>query len=377
MQSKEYIKFISEIKDSIIQSRYKAASLANREMLLLYYHTGYKLSEKIKNSNWGTGVVRNISDDLQKELPGLRGFSYRNLQKMKQFYEKYEILSNALLSVQNQDFVIMPLVTAQITDNELMPLITAQTDKENKEEQVENFVENVFLKIGFTHHITLINKCKDIKERIFYFQKTIENQWSVTILEHHITSRLFQLKGKMINNFESTLPKKMHKHATDAFKSEYLLDYINLDEEDDERVLENEIMRNIKKFIMSLGNDFSFIGNQYRVIVGEEEFFIDLLFFHRTLQSLIAIELKRGKFKAEYAGKMNLYLSALDEYVKKEHENPSIGIILCKEKDDKVVEFSFRDYNKAMGVAKLKTSRKIPEKFKGLLPDTDELKKIL
>ena len=377
MKNTEYIQFISEIKESIIKSRYKAASLANREMLLLYYYTGYKLSDKIKKSNWGAGVVRNISDDLQKELPGLRGFSYRSLQKMKQFYEKYDILSNVILPVQNQDFSIMPLETAQITDNELMPLITAQTNIESKEQQVENFVENVFLKIGFTHHITLINKCKDIKERIFYFQKIIENQWSVTILEHHITSRLFQLKGKMINNFGSTLPKKMHKHATDAFKSEYLLDYINLDEENDERVLESEIMRNIKKFIMSLGNDFSFIGNQYRVIVGKEEFFIDLLFFHRTLQSLIAFELKRGKFKAEYAGKMNLYLSALDEYVKKEHENPSIGIILCKEKDDKVVEFAFRDYNKAMGVAKLKTSRKIPEKFKGLLPDTDELKKLL
>lgn len=181
----------------------------------------------------------------------------------------------------------------------------------------------------------------------------------------------------MINNFERTLPEKMYKHATDAFKSEYLLDYINLDEEDDERVLENEIVRNIKKFIMSLGNDFSFIGNQFRVKVGEEEFFIDLLFFHRTLQSLIVLELKRGKFKAEYAGKMNLYLSALDEYVKKEHENPSIGIILCKEKDDKVVEFAFRDYNKAMGVAKLHTSRKIPDKFKGLLPDIDELKKLI
>ena len=360
MQSKEYIKFISELKDSIIRSRYKAASLANREMLLLYYHTGYKLLEKIRKSNWGTGVVRNISDDLQKELPGLRGFSYRNLQKMKQFYEKYELFKNVLLPIQNQDFIIVPSVTAQITDNELMPLITAQTNEESKEQQVESFVENVFLKIGFTHHITLINKCKDINERIFYFQKTIENQWSVTILEHHITSRLYQLKGKMINNFESTLPKKMHKHATDAFKSEYLLDYINLDEEDDERVLESEIMRNIKKFIMSLGNDFSFIGNQYRVIVGEEEFFIDLLFFHRTLQSLVALELKRGKFKAEYAGKMNLYLSALDEYVKKAHEKPSIGIILCKEKDDKVIEFAFRDYNKAMAVPKLNTSSKIP-----------------
>ncbi len=249
------------------------------------------------------GVVRNISDDLQKELPGLRGFSYRNLQKMKQFYEEYETLSGYVLSINNQSFVIMPSVTAQINDNGLMPLITAQTNTENTEQQIGNFVENVFLKIGFTHHILLINKSKEINERVFYFQKTIENQWSVTILEHHINSRLYQLKGKMINNFERTLPDKLYKHATDAFKSEYLLDYINLDEEDDERVLENEIVRNIKKFIMSLGNDFSFIGNQYRVKVGEEEFFIDLLFFHRTLQSLIVFELKRGKFKAEYAGK--------------------------------------------------------------------------
>jgi len=377
MQTKEYSQFIAEIKESIIKSRYKAASLANREMLLLYYYTGFKLYDKIKQSNWGTGVVRSISDDLQKELPGLRGFSYRNLQNMKQFFEEYELLQNFLLPTQNQSFVIMQSSTAQFAYNKFIPLITTQSNAENNEQQVESFVENIFLKIGFSHHITLINKCKDISERVFYIQKTIEKQWSVTILEHHINSKLYQLKGKIINNFEKTLPEKLHKHATDAFKSEYLLDYINLDEEDDERVLENEIVRNIKKFIMSLGGDFSYIGNQYRVIVGEEEFFIDLLFFHRTLQSLIAIELKRGKFKAEYAGKMNLYLSALDEYVKKEHENPSIGIILCKEKDDKVVEFAFRDYNKAMGVAKLKTSREIPEKFKGLLPDIDELKKLI
>lgn len=375
MNSKEYIQFISDIKSSIIKSRYKAAYLANREMLLLYYQTGYKLSDKIKKSNWGAGVVRNISDDLQKELPGLRGFSYRNLQNMKQFFDEYELLQNFLLPTQNQDFTIVQSSTAQFTDNEFMQSITAQSHNDNI--NLESFVENIFLKIGFTHHITLINKCKNINERIFYFQKTIENQWSVTILEHHLNSKLYQLKGQIINNFERTLPEKLHKHATDAFKSEYLLDYINLDEDDDERVLENEIIRNIKKFIMSLGDDFSFIGNQYRVIVGQEEFFIDLLFFHRSLQSLIAFELKRGKFKAEYAGKMNLYLSALDEYVKKEHENPSIGIILCKEKDDKVVEFAFRDYNKAMGVAKLQTSRKIPDKFKGLLPDIDELKKLI
>lgn len=377
INTSEYIKFISDIKANILQSRYKAAALANKEMLLLYYQTGNKLSKKIKNSNWGASIIRNISNDLQKELPGLRGFSYRNLQNMKQFYEEYYYLTNVLLKHRNQDVEIVQSVTAQLNESEIVQLLTAQTDKTDSKQQIETFVENIFLKIGFTHHITLINKCKEYSERLFYFQNIVKNQWSVTILEHHINSRLYQLKGKMINNFERALPKKLHKHATDAFKSEYLLDYINIDEEDDERVLENEIVKNIKKFIMSLGNDFSFIGNQYRVIIEEEEFFIDLLFFHRTLQSLIAIELKRGKFKAEYAGKMNLYLSALDEYVKKEHENPSIGIILCKEKTDKVVEFAFRDYNKAIGVATFKTSRKIPDKYKGLLPDSDELRKLL
>ncbi len=261
MEKIEYSQFILEIKEGIIKSRYKAASLANREMLLLYYYTGYKLSDKIKKSNWGAGIIRNISDDLQKELPGLRGFSYRNLQKMKQFYDEYEILRNLLLTAHNQVVEIVPSVTAQfsqsatvqlnepeivqsataqIDDKQIVPLITAQIENDNQ--SVENFVENIFLKIGFTHHITLINKCKDISERIFYFQKIVENQWSVTILEHHINSRLYQLQGQIINNFDRTLPEKLHKHATDAFKSEYLLDFINLDEEDDERVLENEIV---------------------------------------------------------------------------------------------------------------------------------------
>ncbi len=377
INTSEYIEFITEIKANILQSRYKAAALANKEMLLLYYQTGCELSQKIKNTNWGAGIIRSISNDLQNELPGLRGFSYRNLQNMKQFYEEYSYLNNILFENRNQDIEIVQSVTAQLNESEFVQLITAQSNEVNKTQQLVSFVENIFLKIGFTHHITLIYKCKEYSERLFYFQKIIESQWSITILEHHIHSELYQHKGKLLNNFERTLPKKLHKYATDAFKSEYLLDYINIDEEDSERVFENEIVKNIKKFIMSLGNDFAFMGNQYRIVIEEDEFFIDLLFFHRTLQSLVAFELKRGKFKAEFAGKMNLYLSALDEYIKQEHENPSIGIILCKEKTDKIVEFAFRDYNKAMGVATFKTSRQMPDKYKGRLPDINELKKLL
>ncbi len=377
INTSEYIEFISEIKANILKSRYKAVALANKELLLLYYQTGYELSRKINNTNWGVGIIRSISNDLQNELPGLRGFSYRNLQNMKQFYEEYFYLNTLLFNKPNREIEIMQSVTAQLNESKFVQLITAQLNETNKTNQLVGFVENIFLKIGFTHHITLINKCKEYSERLFYFQNIIENQWSVTILEHHILNQLYQQKGKLINNFERALPEKLHKHALDAFKGEYLLDYINLDVEDSERVFENEIVKNIKKFIMSLGNDFAFMGNQYRIVIEEDEFFIDLLFFHRTLQSLVAFELKRGKFKAEYAGKMNLYLSALDEYVKQEHENPSIGIILCKEKTSKIVEFAFRDYNKAMGVATFKTSRQIPDKYKGLLPDANELKKLL
>jgi predicted nuclease of restriction endonuclease-like (RecB) superfamily len=282
---------------------------------------------------------------------------------------------------------IVPLLTAQfdnspkINANPISQSETGQLQTFNNEpnKEIVDFVENVFFKVGFTQHITILDKCKIWDERLFYLKKCVENQWTVSLLEHHIESDLYGQKGKMINNFDATLPEKLNKFATNAFKGELLIDFINIDEdEDDERVFENEIVRNIKKFIMSLGSDFAFLGNQYRLVIeDEEEVFVDLLFFHRKLQCLVAFELKKGKFKAEYAGKMNLYLSALDEYVKQPHENPSIGIILCKKKNDKYVEFAFRDVNKPMGVATYKTSREIPEKYKGLLPKPDDLIRLL
>jgi len=375
MQTKDYLKFIDEVKQSILQSRYRAASLANRELVLLYYITGYRLATKIQEANWGDKVIRNISKDLQTELPGLRGFSYRNLMKMRQFADAYS------------DSEIVPLITAQfessskILAKSISRLLTNQFQTTNNEynKEIFSFLENVFLKVGFTHHITILDKCKTSEERLFYMQKCVQNQWTVSLLEHHIESDLYRQKWQMINNFEGTLPEKLSKFATNAFKGELLIDFININEdEDDERVFENEIVRNIKKFIMSLGNDFAFMGNQYRLVIEDvEEVFVDLLFFHRKLQCLVAFELKRGKFKAEYAGKMNLYLSALDEYVKQPHENPSIGIILCKKKNDKYVEFSFRDVNKPMGVATYKTSREVPEKYKNLLPKPDDLIQLL
>lgn len=240
---------------------------------------------------------------------------------------------------------------------------------------------DLFFLAGFSRHLAIIQSVKDRKYQLFYLQKSGYEFWSYTTLKKHLRQKLHTHVGALDHNFDHTLPEKWFKEkALLAFRDEMILDFVNIqdtDEEPDERVLEYEIVQNIKKFIMALGADFCFIGNQYRLIVSEEEYFIDLLFFNRALQSLVAIELKKGKFKAEYFGKMNLYLSALDEYVKQPNEKPSIGIILCREKNQKIVEFSFRDTSKPMGVITYKTYKDLPEKYKKTLPKMDDLKKLL
>ena len=240
--------------------------------------------------------------------------------------------------------------------------------------------EKCFTSVGFTHHRLIIANTKTVEEANFYIHKSATEFWTVDSLKHHLANKLFKKKGKLPNNFAKTITNDdLRAKALQSFKDEYLLDFVNIEDPDeaDERVIENEIVRNIKKFVHSLGNDFAFISNQYRLVVDEEEYFIDLLFFNRKLQSLIAFELKKGKFKPEYVGKLNFYLSALDEMVKQPHEQPSIGIILCKEKNNKTVEFSFKDMSKPMGVATYKTTKQLPKQYKNILPSETTLKKLM
>lgn len=366
--NKTYLQFLQEVKQQILQSRYQAAKLVNKELLLLYYNIGKMLNEKIKQAKWGDKVLQNISADLQKELPGLRGFSAQNLKKMRIFYEAYPMLLQHEISSSTKNQLAK-------TKNLKMPK-TKTAIGSLSTNQFDN-MKDIFYLLSFTHHFLLVSKIKDLTERFFYIQQVASNHWTVSLLQHHIESDLYHQKGKLPNNFEATLPQQLAAHALDAFKDEYLLDFININPEDDERVLEQEIVNNIKHFILSLGTGFSFIGNQYRLVVDEEEFFTDLLFFNRNLQCLVAIELKRGKFKPEYAGKLNFYLNALDEQEKLPQENNSIGIILCKEKSNKVVEYAFKSIDKSMGVATYKTSRQLPAQFKKVLPNADDLKKLL
>jgi predicted nuclease of restriction endonuclease-like (RecB) superfamily len=237
-----------------------------------------------------------------------------------------------------------------------------------------------FLSIGFTHHSEIISRVKPLEERLFYVEQCAQSFWSVEKLRYNIKSNLYAQLGAITNNFAKTIAEiDFRGKALRSFKDEYLLDFINIEDpdEEDERVIENRIVLNIKKFIMALGADFTFIGNQHRLVVDEKEFFVDLLFFNRQLQSLVAIDLKRTNFKPEYVGKMNFYLSALDEYEKKPHENSSIGIILCKEKSGKIVEFAFRDTSKPMGVATYRTTKELPPEYKGILPDVEKLKELM
>ncbi len=362
---------IQAIKSAILESRYRAAKLANREMLSLYFGIGKFISENSRNHFWGTSAIESISERLQQELPGLRGFSPANIKRMRQFYEEWK----KHLLPENQVQTIRPLPTYDIQIDLLFvnrPIVS---------DDLDNDMWNCFLSTGFSHHYEILIRTNTLEERFFYIAKSATEFWSYRTLQKHLKSNLYNTQGKLANNFAITISDtNLRRKALLSFKDEYLLDYINIessDDEVDEKILESKIVLNIKNFIMSLGKDFSFVGNQYRFIVEEQEYFVDLLFFNRQLQCLVAIELKRGEFKPEYLGKMNFYLSALDDLVRLPHENCSIGIILCKSKKEKIVEYAFRDTSKPMGVSTYKLAAELPKKYRDVLPDVEELRKLM
>ena len=371
-----YTNAIQSIKSVILRSRYHAAALANSELLGLYFSIGGYISTNSRKNKWGTKAIESIASQLQKELPGLRGFYVVNMKMMQLFYESWASLDNSSITTDELSISIhqLQLMNLQYPNSQQ---ITEKTCKSSI--TVDDL--KMFLSIGFSHHCEIFTKVKDCNARLFYIKKCATEFWNIKNLKYHLKSDLYGKQGKLTSNFKKTIADAdLQQRALLAFKDEYLLDFINIEdpsEEPDERVLEHGIVANVQKFIMALGKDFSFIGNQYRLEVDEKEYFIDLLFFNRHLQSLVAFELKRGEFKPEYAGKLNFYLSALDDHVKLAHENPSIGIILCKSQRKTTVEFAFRDTSKPMGVATYRLASEWPEQYRGILPDAQTLKQLL
>lgn len=360
---------VAEIKAAILRTRYMAARLANGEMLKLYFGIGAYVSANSRKGKWGTGAIREISARLQQELPGLKGFSESAIKRMRRFFEMW--YCDASLAEDKTVAVNRPSSMGDLKEGEILR-ISDQEFRPSAMGKIEDSDFSAFCAVPFTHHSILIEKCKSAEERWYYIRRVSVEFLSTTALRNRIKAGDFKRRGRMPNNFAVTIPtRELAVKAANMFADECFLEGINVGEDEgdvDERMLEHEIVANIRKFMMSLGPDFCFMGEQFRLMVEGEELFVDLLFYNRALKCLIAIELKGGKFKPAYLGQLNFYLSALDDKVRRPDENPSIGIVLCREANRCFVEMAIRDMTKPMGVSVFRSDKSVPRAYRQLEP---------
>ena len=369
----KYRNAVSTIKQAILQSQYRAAKLVTGEQLSLYFGIGGYVSANSREGTWGTGAIDRISEQLRRELPGLRGFSATSIKKMRTFYEFWcQYINRPPMAV---DFQTTEDKAVIDIDNFALQKWSPLAVEINREE---------FLSVSFSHHTEILDKTKDIHEVLFYIHQTVIHKWDKYDLRDRLKSGLFKQQQSATNNFIQTMSVVSARKAIGMFKDEYLLDFINVEEMEvdkpadvDERVVEQAIVRNVKQFIMTFGRDFAYIGNQYHLEIFTNEMFPDLLFFNRELNCMVCVELKTGAFKPGYIGQLHTYMRVLDDKVKKPHENPTIGILLCKSADKAFVEYVISDYNSPMGVATYKTTTDMDERMRKSLPDMEEMRKLL
>ena len=324
--------FVKEIKSKILSSQYEALKVVNKKLINLYWDIGKNIVKKQEQFGWGKSVVKSLSQELQKEFTGMKGFSVQNLWNMRQFYLEY------------------------YKNEKLQPLVG---------------------EISWTKNVIIFQKCKDDLEREFYIKTTIKFGMTKDVLINHVENKSYEKYLLNQTNFDNTIVEKYKYQAKLALKDEFNFDFLELGNEYKERELELGLVKNIREFLAQMGTDFSFIGNQYKLEIEEDEYFIDLLLYHRRLKSLIAIELKIGKFKPEYAGKMNFYLSVLNDTVKLPDENSSIGIIICKEKKRTTVEYALKDSSQPIGIATYTLTGTLPHNMKDFLPTAKEIEERL
>ncbi len=328
----DYPRLLTEIKERIRSAQYEALKAVNKELVGLYWDIGRMIVERQDVEGWGKAVVEQLAADLRTEFPGVGGFSSSNLWRMKAFFEAYTGLEK------------------------LAPLVR---------------------EIGWSHNLAILERCKDPLEREFYLRMTRKFGWSKNVLIHQIDNQSYEKSLLGQTNFDQALTPELRAQAKLAVKDEYTFDFLELGEEHSERELERALIARIEDFLRAMGGMFAFMGSQYRLEVDGKEFFIDLLLFHRRLRCLVAIELKVGEFLPEFVGKMQFYLAALDRQVRQEDENPSIGIILCKEKSRTIVEYALHDARKPIGVATYEITKTLPKALKGQLPSPKDIAHLL
>lgn len=352
---KQYKNWIQDVKLKIKSAQLKAAVAVNEQMILLYWDIGKSILEKQNEFDWGSKIVEQMAKDLKRELPDTNGFSRTNLFAMRKFFSFYKdnlIIQQPVGQLKNE---------ATKANTQLVQQLGGQLSK-----------ESILCKIPWGHHIAILSKCSTIENALFYIQQTIQNNWSRSVLEMQLDSKLIERQGKAPNNFELTLPKPQSDLAKETLKDPYKFDFLTLEKDIQELDLEKSLSKNITNFLLELGKGFAFIGRQYPLQVGKKERQLDLLFYHLKMHCYVVIDLKMGEFEPEYAGKMNYYLSAVDKLLKTEHDNPSIGIILCKSKDSLEVEYALQDMNKPMGISEF-TFNELPQNIKQNMPTVEEL----
>ena len=325
----QYLSIIENIKAEIENSKFKAAVSVNKELVILYYNIGVIINE---HKIWGNKFIENLARDIKIEFPNSTGYSIRNLKYMSKFAAEY-------------------------------------SDRE--------FVQTVSAQIPWSHNCAIMDKVKDEKARIWYIKKTIENGWSHSVLVHQIESGLYERQAiaEKISNFEKRLPAPQSELAVQTMKDPYIFDFIPFKEDMIEKDIENALVKDITALLLELGTGFAFLGNQYHLNVGGDDFYIDLLFYNINIRSYVVIELKTGDFKPEYVGQLNFYLSAVDGILKKESDNPSIGLLLCKSKNNLVAEYSLRDMSKPIGISEYKITNNLPEELENQLPSVEDIQK--
>lgn len=365
LKTSDYRDWLKDIKQRVRQAQVKAALQINRSLLTFYWELGADIVERQKSAKWGSGFLKQLSQDLMAEFPDMKGFSKRNLECIRQWYLFYsEGVSDLITSC------------GQITQQAVAQL--PQPDTMDKEDQAghqsqRHQVVALLVRLPWSHNLIIISKCNDVTEALYYVSKAIEHNWSRNVLVHQIESGLYLREGKAVTNFAETLPAPQSDLAQQLIKDPYNFDFLTLTEDYNERELENALTDHITKFLLELGAGFAFVGRQQGLQVGERDFFLDLLFYHTKLHCYVVIELKAGEFEPEYAGKLNFYLKAVDEQLRGEKDESTIGILLCKSRDRVVVEYALSDIHKPMGVSEYQLTRALPDNLKTSLPSIEEL----
>ena len=362
----DYPAFLAALKERIVHARTTAARAVNRELALLYWDIGRAIVEKQQLLGWGESVIDGLSADLQDAFPRTSGFSPRNLRDMKRFYLAYSDES-----IWRQP--VAKLAQSLASDgNQIWPQAVAKLDEHFG---TTDMLRQLIAQVPWGHHRLILDKMSDPSARLYYLRATAQLGWSRSVLLNQIKARAYEraVKEKKTHNFALALPEHFAEQADEMMKSRYNLEFLGINRAVKERELEDRLVSHLQRFILELGYGFCFVGRQYRLVLGRKEYFVDLLFYHRFLQTLVAFDLKIGSFEPEHAGKMDFYLNLLNEKERGPDDKPSIGIILCAEKDDIEVEFALKTKQNPIGVAEYQLQTKLPAEFKGRLPTAKQL----